>query len=67
MSCQDLVQTVAQMVSALPEDLEKVLSLADDLKEDMYMKSNPTCSADQISYLMTQRDWLEEIIEEIIA
>ena len=54
----------------MPKDLEKVLALADALKEiseDMVVKSNPTCSADQISYLMTQRDWLEEIIEEIIA
>merc|ERR1712210_332912 len=61
-SCQHLVETVAQMVSALPEDPVKVLALADalvEISEGLNLKSNPTCSADQISYLLTQRDWLE--------
>ena len=61
-SCHQLVQTVAQMVSALPEDPVKVLALADaleEISEGLNLKSNPTCSADQISYLLTQRDWFE--------
>merc|ERR1712210_125589 len=61
-SCQHLVQTVAQMVSALPEDPVKGLALADaleEISEGLALNSNPTCSPDQISYLLTQRDWLE--------
>merc|ERR1712037_448752 len=65
-SCQHLVETVAQMVSALPEDPVKVLALADalvEISEGLNLKSNPTCSADQISYLLTQRDWFESQLD----
>merc|ERR1712037_563713 len=65
-SCQHLVQTAAQMVSALPEDPVKVLALADalvEISEGLNLKSNPTCSADQISYLLTQRDWFESQLD----
>jgi len=50
------------MVSALPEDPVKVLALAEaleEISEGLDLKSNPTCSADQISYLLMQRDWLQ--------
>ena len=57
-SCQHLVQTVAQMVSALPEDPDKVLALANGLEESLKLKGRLTCSADQISFLRKQRDWL---------
>ena len=57
-SCEQLVQTVSQMVSALPEDLEKVLSLADALHKQT---GEMTCSADQISFLTKQRDWLKSL------
>ena len=49
-------------MSALPEDPVKVLALADaleEISEGLNLKSNPTCSPDQISYLLTQRDLLE--------
>ena len=61
-SCEQLVQSVAQMVSALPEDLEKVLALADALHKQT---EELTCSADQISYLTKQRDWLQSQLELI--
>ena len=65
-SCEHLVRTVGQMVSALPEDPVKVLALADaleEISEGLDQKSNPTCSENQISYLMTQRDWLQSQLD----
>ena len=58
-SCQQLVQTVTQMVSALLEHPVKVLALADLLEESPKVKGGLTCSADQISSLTKQRDWLQ--------
>ena len=58
-SCEHLVQTVAQMVSALPEHPDKVLALANALEESPKLEGGRTCSADQISILTKQRDWLE--------
>ena len=61
-SCEQLVQTVSQMVSALPGDLEKVLALANALHKQT---GKPTCSEDQISFLTKQRDWLKSQLELI--
>ena len=61
-SCHQLVQTVAQMVSALPEHPDKVLALANALEESPKLEGGRTCSADQISFLTKQRDWLKSQI-----
>ena len=77
-SCEQLVQTVAQMVSALPEDPEKVVALANSLAGEMSISSKtkqttseseklmgeePTCSEDQILFLTKQRDWLRRQLD----
>ena len=76
-SCEQLVQTVAQMVSALPEDPEKVVALANSLGEmsissktnqttsesEKLMGEEPTCSEDQILFLTKQRDWLRRQLD----
>ena len=61
-SCEHLVQTVAQMVSALPEHPDKVLALANALEESPKLEGGRICSADQISFLTKQRDWLKSQI-----
>ena len=70
-SCQQIVQNVQLMVSALPNDLGQVFAIASTLgkqtnqwKQDSEkLRDVMTCSVDQLSFLRNQRDRLQSQLD----
>ena len=70
-SCQQIVQNVQLMVSALPNDLGQVFAIASTLGEQTNqwkqdsdkLREAMTCSVDQLSFLRNQRDRLQSQLD----
>ena len=70
-SCQQIVQNVQLMVSALPNDLRQVFAIASTLGEQTNqwkqdsdkLRDVMTCSVDQLSFLRNQRDRLQSQLD----